>query len=95
MYLRVGGAELEVDENGSNLEQPVLQPPPVKKVWVLNGINRATEVAYFYKVWCNSRKLPCHNCLCDTLPSLLSQNTGDDRRPKLQLDTYADKYRSV
>jgi hypothetical protein len=28
---------------------PVLQPPPVERIWVVNGVNRPTEVGYFLR----------------------------------------------
>jgi ankyrin repeat protein/pimeloyl-ACP methyl ester carboxylesterase len=28
---------------------PVLEPPPVKRVWVVNGINRQTEIGYYLR----------------------------------------------
>ena len=28
---------------------PILAPPPVKRIWVVNGINRTTEVGYYLK----------------------------------------------
>ena len=40
----------EGKEEGEKLEPPILRAPPLKRIWVVNGINRFTEVGYYFKM---------------------------------------------
>ena len=44
------GEKGEREEKEREREPAVLQAPPLKRIWVVNGINRFTEVGYYFRM---------------------------------------------